>query len=365
MMTRIRAFASLVVAFGFSCPIEALAQDKLAAGAEPRTWVNVQINCCSVRRSEKYPTEGLRSVFTGQIGGVTLACTDFFEQDSATYPGGLPQRDGSRIVNLKSMNRSQIRQDLCQQMRAANETCCEAFTVCEQGCSQAARQSFGRLYGGLAPSSTTDPSPQAVIDRFLSNCESARLLEQLVDMPCHWDRSNCRMGSRLRFKLRFGERQPGDLEAGHIEPETFYPDPSTADPNALRNHVYTIFITNERASLTGGGGTLLRSSYPDPGDSCFDYSFSDPVSQMAATLYHELLHLWWMNTIPSDRNNSGHGTNLGSCSNYEAEFIRRLRGFYRVMDAFENCAAKPAPKPQPVPSAKPAATPGPAVKPSP
>lgn len=165
------------------------------------------------------------------------------------------------------------------------------------------------------------------------------------------------VGDYLKFRIQFRERQASDLEAGSVDLENPFPDPSTADPDALKRYIYNVSITNERVRLSEGGGVLLTNSFPDPRDSCFSYRFSDPTSAMAATLYHELLHIWWMNKNQTNRLLSGHGPDLRSCANYEPGFVQRLRGFYRAMDALDSCLAKPAPKPtttgKPQPTARP------------
>ena len=94
-------------------------------------------------------------------------------------------------------------------------------------------------------------------------------------------------------------------------------------------------------------------SYPSPGSICFTYRFKDPTSRMAATLYHELLHIWWMNKYNTTY--AGHGTDLGSCGNYQPAFIENLKRFYRAMDGLATCPVAPTPAPtaKPSPPAKP------------
>lgn len=156
-------------------------------------------------------------------------------------------------------------------------------------------------------------------------------------MPCpqEWGApAGCTMGQYLKFKLRFRARDPNNPEAGSVWPGQPFPnpDPQVSDAAAVRDFVYTVSVTKQT-----DGGPGERHNFPSPNDSCFAYTFSDGSSAMASTIYHELLHIWWMNKKQTDYNDSGHGTNLPACDNYKPEFIRKLRDFYRTMDSLEKC----------------------------
>jgi hypothetical protein len=175
------------------------------------------------------------------------------------------------------------------------------------------------------------------ISRFLSNCEAEKLLNELSTMPCPKDWNappDCTMGSYLRFKLRFRDRVPGDPEAGSVLPGDPYPnpDPAVRDLEALKKSVYTVSVTNEKDGSPGE-----RHAFPTPDHPCFTYTFSEGSSEMAKTIYHELLHIWWMNKQQTDYHNSGHEAALEYCSSYKADFVRKLRDFYEVMDDVEMC----------------------------
>jgi hypothetical protein len=188
------------------------------------------------------------------------------------------------------------------------------------------------------------PANKEAIKRFLSNCEAEKLLNALANMPCPKDWNappGCTMGSYLKFKLRFRDRVPGDPEAGSVTPGQPYPNPNP-DPEVydlegvkkeLKLFPYTVSVTNQKDGAPGE-----RHAFPTPDDACFSYTFSDGSSEMAKTIYHELLHIWWMNKEPqADYHNAGHGPDLGQCSNYERDFVQKLRDFYRVMDDVEMC----------------------------
>jgi hypothetical protein len=107
----------------------------------------------------------------------------------------------------------------------------------------------------------------------------------------------------------------------------------------LKKFVYTVPVTRQGDSPADYG-----HAFPSPDDRCFTYTFSEGASEMAKTIFHELLHIWWMNQHQTDYHNSGHGTDLKKCANYQPEFVRKLRDFYQAMDELEKCLkASPSP----------------------
>ena len=137
-----------------------------------------------------------------------------------------------------------------------------------------------------------------------------------------------------------------------MEPGKPVPDPAT------ERITYVVSISNESTRTESDGGVMMMDSFPSSESICFNYRFKDPTSRMAATLYHELLHIWWMNKHQST--DSGHGRDLASCGNYEPAFINNLKRFYRSLDGFATCPVATNPTPQPSPPSTPApATPNP------
>lgn len=207
-----------------------------------------------------------------------------------------------------------------------------------------AERLFKRLYAGPAdPTIPPTTAEQQAISRFVGSCVGAKLLNELASMPCpsHWEApATCTMGSYLRFKVRFRDLAPGaDVEAGSVTPGQPYPDPATSDPDLLKDFVYTVSLTRQ-----GDVSADYGHAFPAPDDACFTYTFNQGSSEMSKTLYHELLHIWWMNKNQTDYKNSGHGPDLGKCDNYQPEFTEKLRDFYRAMDELEKCL-KASPKP--------------------
>ena len=184
---------------------------------------------------------------------------------------------------------------------------------------------------------------QEAIRRFLQSCEGAQLLNALwnMDCPSEWGIVGCKMQSRLKFKLAFCDQfSPGT--GGELFPEGPYPDAQESDPRELKDRVYVVRIQRQ-------GNAPVRPPYFWPGKPLhappctlikgkpcdIQYTFSDGASEMAATIYHELLHIWFMNEGKS--NFTGHGSDLTNCEDYDPRFLKGLAGFYGGMDGIEKC----------------------------
>lgn len=273
-----------------------------------------------------------------------VGCKDFFEGATVHYAGGMPQEGNKgRAVDLGSVDKTAVRQKICKQLRDQCALCSDILPFCCQEMlapNPNAERLFESLYAGPAdPNVPLTPANKEAIKRFLSNCEGERLLNELSNMPCpgFWNAPpGCKMGSYLKFKLRFRDRVPSDRvpspEAGSVSPGQPFPNPydEMIDPEAVRKFPYTVSVTNEKDGAPGE-----RHAFPTPDDACFSYTFSDGSSEMAKTIYHELLHIWWMNKDQTDY--TGHDTDLEKCSNYHPFFVRKLKDFYQVMDGLEMC----------------------------
>jgi hypothetical protein len=308
-------------------------------------YVAVTVHCCGVTETVKVPARGLRGLGGEQIGLTDVGCKAFFEGATVHYAGGIPQEGNKgRAVDLGSVDKTAVTQKICKQLRDKGTVCCDILPFCEDNCQEMlapnpnAARLFESLYADLAdPNVPLTPANKLAISRFLSNCKSEELLNALANMPCpsSWNAPpGCKIGPRLKFKLRFRDRVPSDPEAGSVWPgEPFpNPDPEVSDPEAVRKFEYIVSVTNQKDGPAGE-----RHAFPTPESACFFYTFSDGSSEMAKTLYHELFHIWWMNHYQTDYHNSGHGPDLGQCSNYDPYFVRKLRDFYRVMDGLEQC----------------------------
>ncbi len=320
--------------------------------------ISVGFSCCDVHEVVKVPVEGMDRAPQGQIGAVTVNCREFFGGATVGYLGGFPRSDGRRLVDLSSIDTGAVKEKVCKALKDKGSHCCPASGFCPDNCAGILRPDptaaalFEKLYVGLAEGSDNTAANRIAVSRFLSNCESSRLLNDLVNMPCpaHWRNPGpqCKLGDYIRIKLRFRDRNLADAEAGSTSPGQPFPDPSPegeSDPDAVRNFVYTVSITHQ-SDLDPS----YRSAFPHPDDRCFAYSYKDGPSAMAATLYHELLHIWWMNNEKLPRDDFGHGVDLYKCSNYKRAFAQLLGDFSRVMDNLESCIKRPEggePAPQP------------------
>jgi hypothetical protein len=122
------------------------------------------------------------------------------------------------------------------------------------------------------------------------------------------------------LRIHFVDKLPdGDIEGagGYFDP----PDKNAA--------VYDVYIRNERQ--TGG----MYRQWP-PGATQKDprilSSSTGPVSGMARTLHHELLHIWFLNTQSGVEHESGHGdVDKGEI---EPLFWNRLKSFGEQQDDF-------------------------------
>ncbi|MDB4950966.1 MAG: hypothetical protein JWM27_3615, partial [Gemmatimonadetes bacterium] len=161
------------------------------------------------------------------------------------------------------------------------------------------------------------------VRRMMATASGAELVNSLWRAFC--GRGRC----RTRITVRFMDRLPPDaVEAGAAG--QFSPP----DRGAAR---YTVLVRNE-----------LPDPHPHvpqrgdhrswPGDDSarainIDYTHTDPASTMADTLYHELLHVWYVNTQHDTTYPTGHDDVRQA--EISPVFLGRLRSFAAEMDALE------------------------------
>ena len=331
-------------------------------------YISVDVTCCGVRQNLKFPVEPFRGSPDGQIGALSLSCSQFFYGGAFSYGGGWPRSDGTRTLNIGASARNAVMPRICTALQSQGKHCCDASAFCPDNCggiqqpNPRTAELFDKLYTGLADGSDETDANKIAVSRFLSNCESEKLLDDIINMPCpaHWrvGRPGCKLGDYIRFKLRFRNRMPDDPEAGSTFPGQPFPDPSPggeSDPEAVKRFHYVISITHQP-----DGDPAYLSAFPHPDNACFSYTRVDGSSAMASTLHHELLHIWWMNKQQTDfKTDSGHTSDTAVCSAYKRDFVLRLRDFSRVMDNLERCIKGPVDS-WPQPGAKPSP-----VKPNP
>jgi hypothetical protein len=169
---------------------------------------------------------------------------------------------------------------------------------------------------GIEVSDARRPAAEEAIRRMLTTASGAQLVNSL------W-RTFCRSGTcRTRIRVRFLDQLPqSDRElgaAGHFEPD---------QPGARE---YRIRLRNELPSA----GTVIGGSWPGGSPVDIAFTHSDPESGMAETVYHELLHVWYVNTQQDSLYPTGHGdVQRGEIAPL---FLERIQGFMRDIDALED-----------------------------
>ena len=151
-----------------------------------------------------------------------------------------------------------------------------------------------------------------------------------------------------RTRITFGPTSDG--EGGHFSPDQYFPNPY--DPESepgWPQFFYDVTILPQKDSPA-----TPPNYWPGGSALCIRYSFSSGASEMATTIYHELLHIWWINNFHSTY--TGHDPDAGNCSAYAPGFMKKLKDFYGDMDNREQCqgpgsskspASSPAPSPAP------------------
>lgn len=177
-------------------------------------------------------------------------------------------------------------------------------------------------------SGANSAADQQAIDRFLESPEGVQLEEQLQQMFCSHPDKSC----WPRIRISFGAAGYG--EGGHVAEDQYFPNPfnpKSEDPAAWQKFFYGVTITQQRDSIA-------PPPHFWPGEAsaaCIGYYFSSGASEMATAIYHELLHIWWMNHFQTIE--TGHGADASNCSAYEPGFMQKLKDFYGDMDAQDQC----------------------------
>lgn len=184
-----------------------------------------------------------------------------------------------------------------------------------------------------------DSQESEAVQRFLQNPAGKQLLNEVFDF--FTGRSQGR-GSPLsqRIELQFTTHVPNPVEAGDFRPETALPEwDDMQDPETWDNLRYDVSILKQGDSspLNTSTNPESRRYFPTPDSHFVDYTFSDGASNMAATIDHELLHIWFVNSDMKRTFPTGHGKNPADANEYETTFQDRLTEFYKQMDKLERC----------------------------
>ena len=152
---------------------------------------------------------------------------------------------------------------------------------------------------------------EGAVKRMLATPSGQALANQLYANRCK--KGKC----RSRINVVFADQVPGN-EAGLFEPD---------EPGARSYNVYVKHVFPPTPGQMSGG---CWPDYKAPKTVC--YSYADPESDMANTLYHESMHVLFINT-------TGHEYETGhkdvSQGEIDPVFLERLRGMAKDLDALE------------------------------
>lgn len=185
-----------------------------------------------------------------------------------------------------------------------------------------ARESWDSMVASNFPE-IREPRRRAeeAIRRMLATPSGAQLVNNLWMRFCG-RRSRCGTRVTVFFVDRLPPQRSGDDTSGFF-------DPSIPDQPQ-----YQVWVRNQIPSPTGDRVISLGGEWP--GGTSFDIRFThdDPESSMANTLYHELLHVWFIHAQRDAVFPTGHGNVLRE--EIEPVFLRRIRTFIGELDALES-----------------------------
>jgi hypothetical protein len=156
---------------------------------------------------------------------------------------------------------------------------------------------------------------EEAVKRMLQTASGQKLANQLYAAFCKKDKC------RTKIRVVFADTVPGN-EAGIFDPP---------DAGAARYTVHVKHVFPPQPGVTQlPGGCWPGSKAPET----VCYSHGDPESDMANTLYHESLHVWFVNTQGDTATYpTGHmDVNKGEI---DPLFLQRLRGMAADLDALE------------------------------
>lgn len=203
---------------------------------------------------------------------------------------------------------------------------------------------------------------QAAIEakgRMLRTTSGGRLINSLWNLFCGGGRSTC----RSHISVIFTTRLPAETTdaSGYFQPSS---------PNQPR---YNVWVLSRLPRQPDERGITIGGSWPPAGETLITFTHGDPESSMASTLYHEMLHVWF---VHAGRQDIGYPTGHDDVTEGEIEpqFLGLLRGFTRELDtlerrihqeAAEQRRAPPESRPEVRPESPPSPEPEPRRRPEP
>ena len=166
-----------------------------------------------------------------------------------------------------------------------------------------ARDSFDAMVRwDLDPEAADRRAPAAdAVTRFLRIAEGASLMNQLWTLFCTAD------GCKTSITLHFVDQLP----PGHNEATGVF-DPGTRGASA-----YRVWVRYVKPSIPG---TKRKSEWPSSDDPQVVSRVQEPASVMAENIFHEFLHVWFVNARNGQIAPTGHGP-----KGVEPEFLKRLQ----------------------------------------
>lgn len=182
-----------------------------------------------------------------------------------------------------------------------------------------------------------DAEAAEAMERMRRTASGADLVNTLFRMFCGGD--EC----RSNITVSFVERLPSHA----TEASGFF------EPNARNQRNYTVWIESRPPRRPGRLGQSGGIDWPGGSPIDFHIRIGDNASIMANTLYHELLHIWFIHQRRRAVFRTGHGDVMQG--EIEPEFYGLLQQFGREMETLEaeihaeaeRRQSRPSPEPQP------------------
>ena len=151
---------------------------------------------------------------------------------------------------------------------------------------------------------------QRALDRFF---ESAHAREMVTDL-CNLFSDAVTAETYSHITVRFVDKLPASLDL---------PDGSFQPPRRGAE-AYEVTVRVQRDRDISEDTVFIFGQYPDNPNCAFTFYYQEAVSSMAQTLYHELLHIWYLNVYAGveRRYPTGHG--LVTLCEFEDEFLDLL-----------------------------------------
>jgi hypothetical protein len=202
-----------------------------------------------------------------------------------------------------------------------------------------ARSTWVRLVTLRVESPARQELAQKAVDRFFATEGGRWLIGELGRIRI--DPVQRQIG--LKIDVRFVESLPpeADEDIGYYSPR---------EAGAEAYEVLVRFAAEARPDTGDGTRTIeLFGIYPDNSACDIIFWYQEPESTMAHTLFHELLHIWFIHTYRFEQRKYPTGHNNARWCQFEEEFLELLRAHARDLEQVEgvtppgNLRATPTP----------------------